>query len=99
MGLASPPSHRHPMNLRPLFLLLALVAGGSTTFAQFSPPPLPARGPAPLLFVRLSGLPGMRATFFQGRAPARAFDLPVVVGLRPGYVYRIELSGIPGQTV
>jgi uncharacterized repeat protein (TIGR01451 family) len=86
------------MNLRaPLALASALLGAGA--LAQYAPPPLPARGPAPLLFVRLGGLPGMRVTLFQGRAAPRSFNLPVVVGLRPGYLYRLELSGIPGQTV
>ena len=39
----------------------------------------------------------MRATFYQGRAAARSFPAPVVVGMRPGYIYRVELSEIPGR--
>jgi uncharacterized repeat protein (TIGR01451 family) len=54
-------------------------------------------GPAPLLAVRFSGPPGLRATFYPGRAPARSFNAPVVVGMRPGYVYRVGLSGLPGH--
>ena len=34
----------------------------------------------------------MKATFYQGRPEGRTFDGPVVVGLRPGYIYRIQLS-------
>ena len=56
-------------------------------------PPLPNRGMAPLLFVRFAGPTGTRATFYQGRPEGRTFDAPVVVGLRPGYVYRIKLAG------
>ncbi len=71
-------------------LLLALPAGAQ-------PPPLPPRGPSPLLFVRFSGPPGLRTTFYQGRPQGRAFDAPVVAGLRPGYLYRIEVSHLPGR--
>jgi uncharacterized repeat protein (TIGR01451 family) len=55
------------------------------------------RGPSPLLFVRFSGPEGMIATFYQGRAPARSFPASVVVGMRPGYVYRTRLGDFPGR--
>ncbi len=84
------------MNLRPAGFLVLAVLLPSAVFAQ-SPPPLPMRGPSPLLFVRFSGPAGMRATLYQGRAPARSFASPVVVGVRPGYVYRVRLGDIPGR--
>src|SRR5438067_2032404 len=56
-------------------------------------PPLPPHGPAALLYVRFPGPPGMRVTFFGGGA-GRAFDAPVTAGLRPGYVHRVEISGL-----
>jgi uncharacterized repeat protein (TIGR01451 family) len=62
-----------------------------------APVPLPGHGLAPLLYVRVSGPPGTHAAFFQGRAPARGFNAPVTVGLRPGYIYRIELTGFAGR--
>jgi uncharacterized repeat protein (TIGR01451 family) len=73
-----------------LLLLLPLPAGAE-------PPPLSPRGPSPLLFVRFSGPPGLRTTFYQGSPQGRAFDNPVVVGLRPGYLYRIEVSRLPAR--
>ncbi|HEY7313969.1 MAG TPA: DUF11 domain-containing protein [Gemmataceae bacterium] len=60
-------------------------------------PSLPGHGPAPLLHVRFLGPPGLRATFYQGRPQGRAFDAPVVVGMRPGYCYRVQLSHLPGH--
>jgi uncharacterized repeat protein (TIGR01451 family) len=48
-----------------------------------------------LLFVRFSGPAGLRATFYQGRPTGRTFDAPVAAGLRPGYVYRVQLSNLP----
>ncbi|HVS40605.1 MAG TPA: hypothetical protein VMS17_33930 [Gemmataceae bacterium] len=70
--------------------------------AAQAPPPLPGRGPSPFLFVRFAGPPGTKATFYQGRPEGRAFDGPVVVGLRPGYIYRVQLSGFtdrPGLAI
>jgi uncharacterized repeat protein (TIGR01451 family) len=85
------------MSIRLTFLALVLLgAAGSAARAQW-PPPLPCRGPAPLLFVRFTGPAGMRATFYQGRAPARTHAAPVVMGLRPGYCYRVQLSGLAGR--
>jgi uncharacterized repeat protein (TIGR01451 family) len=36
----------------------------------------------------------MHVTFFQGQAPGRDFAAPAVVGLRPGYVYRVRVHGM-----
>jgi uncharacterized repeat protein (TIGR01451 family) len=85
------------MTLRPLLLCLLPLALAGPVRAQVPLPPLPGHGPAPLLAVRFSGPPGLRATFYPGRAPARGFNAPVVVGLRPGYLYRVALSGLPGH--
>src|SRR5262245_40201463 len=52
------------------------------------PPP-----PGPLLYVRLDGPAGMKATFYRGFPAGVTVPLPCVVGLRPGYCYRFELSG------
>jgi uncharacterized repeat protein (TIGR01451 family) len=65
-------------------------------------PPLLKHGPSPLLFVRFIGPPGLRATFYQGHPRGRAFDAPVVVGMRPGYSYRVQLSHLtdhPGVSI
>lgn len=60
-------------------------------------PPPPGHGPAPLLYVRFEGPPGMHVTFFPGYGPGKVLPAPVTVGLRPGYVHRVQLSGLPGQ--
>ncbi len=61
--------------------------------ADAQPPPLPTRGASPLLFVRFTGPQGMRTTFYQGTPEGRTFAAPAVVGLRPGYLYRIKCFG------
>lgn len=60
-------------------------------------PPAPQPTLPPLFYVRVSGPPGMQATFFRGQAKSDTLATPCVVGLRPGYSYAFALSGIPGQ--
>jgi uncharacterized repeat protein (TIGR01451 family) len=84
------------MNLRSCCLSLLALLPAVAAMAQGLLPP-PAYGPAPLLFVRVSGPAGLRLTFYQGRPQGRAFDAPAVVGLRPGYLHRFEVSHIPGR--
>jgi uncharacterized repeat protein (TIGR01451 family) len=85
------------MNRRTLAALAALAVAAGAARAQWpaphTPPPPPPQGPAPLLFVRVSGPEGLRASFYPGCAPERAYPMPAAAGLRPGYVYRIKLSG------
>jgi uncharacterized repeat protein (TIGR01451 family) len=57
--------------------------------------PPPARGPAPLLYIRFLGPDGLSVTIFQGQAAGRTFQAPFSVGFRPGYIYRIKVSGFP----
>jgi uncharacterized repeat protein (TIGR01451 family) len=78
-----------------LFLSLAanLLLAAAAAAGPYTPPPMP--GAAPLLHVLLSGPPGVSVTFYQGQAPARRFEVPVTVGLRPGYIYRLTVTGFP----
>jgi len=85
------------MRLRPACLLLALVLAGRLTAAGPLAVPHPKQGAAPLLHVLFSGPEGVRVTFYQGQAPPREFATPVVVGLRPGYIYRVKVSGFPDR--
>ena len=72
----------------------ALLTGAALLGAAAAqPPPLPTGGASPLLFVRFTGPAGMRTTFYQGTPEGRLFNAPVVVGLRPGYLYRIKCFG------
>jgi uncharacterized repeat protein (TIGR01451 family) len=78
-------------------LLAGLLLSGAALAQYPAPVALPVSGPSPLLFVRFTGPAGMQATFFQGRAKPRSFAAPVVVGLRPGYSYRLQLSNLPNR--
>src|SRR6516162_2316463 len=75
---------------------LGFVCVAVSVFAQSQPVsvPLPAQLSAPLLFVRFTGPKGVRITFYQGHAIPRSFDVPVTVGLRPGYLYRMKMTGV-----
>ncbi len=77
-----------------VFLALAgLFLASTAPAAPHSLATLPAS--APLLYVRLTGPDGVNVTFYQGLAPARRFAVPVTVGLRPGYIYRLKVTGFP----
>src|SRR5262245_210334 len=69
--------------------LLALLPGAGR--GQVSVPP-PANCGAPLLYVRFQGPQGMRVTLYPGTPEERRYEAPVVVGLRPGYCYRVKLD-------
>jgi uncharacterized repeat protein (TIGR01451 family) len=89
--------------------IASLISGGllagvlpSTAPAQLPPalpPPPPAVAPQatlpPLMFVRFAGPKGMKATFYRGAVKGQTVETPSVVGLRPGYTYRVALSDIP----
>jgi uncharacterized repeat protein (TIGR01451 family) len=72
-----------------------LIALASALEAQVGPrapvPPAP-----PLLYVRLAGPQGMKVTLYRGEPTGVTLDTPCIVGLRPGYSYRVALSNIPG---
>src|SRR5260370_33426464 len=72
-------------------LCLTILGGGVS--AQPVTPRWPAVLSAPFLYVRFNGPKGMQVSFYQGKAAARSFDMPVTVGLRPGYIYRVKLTG------
>lgn len=83
--------------LSPL-LLLAMPSGDGRGQGPFAPP-RPPEWPPPLLYVRLDGPPGTRITFFRG-GPPQTLPAPFVVGLRPGYIYRVQVSNpdrFPGE--
>ncbi len=79
-------------------LLLALSMTAAGVPAQ---PPAPPQPLSPLLYVKLLGPAGMKVTFRPGTNAERTLESPAIVGLRPGYVYRVALSvpEIPGVRI
>ncbi|HXD89144.1 MAG TPA: hypothetical protein VN641_21815 [Urbifossiella sp.] len=63
--------------------------------SMMMPFPMPAASPAPVLAARVLAPQGVRVAFYPGSPLARLHDTPAVVGLRPGYRYRLELSNLP----
>jgi uncharacterized repeat protein (TIGR01451 family) len=57
----------------------------------------PIGPPAPLLAAKIIPPAGVRVTFLPGTPEAAVFTEPAVIGFRPGYSYRVELSELPGQ--
>jgi uncharacterized repeat protein (TIGR01451 family) len=77
------------MNAWILTALLPLASGGDPFL---EPPPA-----APLLFVRVIGPAGMQVTVRPATPEARIFPTPTVIGFRPGYRYRLQISNLPEQ--
>src|SRR5262245_51595053 len=73
------------------FAVLMVLAGAAGAQTRRATP----QTTAPLLHVQFSGPRGVAITFYQGTAPPRRFEVPVTVGLRPGYIYRIKVTGFP----
>lgn len=75
---------------------LMLAAAG---FAQGHNPRQPGLplGAAPLLYVRFGGQDGMQVAFQQGEPISHVYATPVVIGMRPGYIYRVKLTNFPGH--
>src|SRR5262249_55060551 len=76
---------------------------GPGPYPGIAQPPRPMAPPAlpSLLHVRFGGPPGMKAMFFRGGGTkGQIFDMPCVVGLRPGYRYHMlitdgNITGLP----
>src|SRR5262245_21322955 len=87
---------RSHLLLFPLALLALLPAALPAQPVPPSTPPL-ANGTAPLLYVRFLGPNGMVVLFFRGADQPAAFPVPVSVGMRPGYIYRVEMAELPNH--
>lgn len=53
--------------------------------------------PAPVLAAKVIAPKGVRVTVYPGSPLARIHETPAVFGLRPGFIYRMELSNLPYQ--
>ena len=74
--------------------LALIIASVCCLPAAAQPRPLPP-APAPLFYVRMGGAEGVTTSYYQGRTPGRGLDSTGTVGLRPGYVYRVKMTGFP----
>src|SRR5688500_169253 len=94
------PSGAARMHRSILLVALVLLAAPAAQ-AQLPLAPPPRLAPPPLLYVKLAGPKGMKATFYHSAGPGQTFDAPLIIGLRPGYRYRLALSNLadfPGET-
>jgi uncharacterized repeat protein (TIGR01451 family) len=75
--------------------------GAVAALGALVPPPrserVPQLPPAPLVAAKFITPEGVRVTAFPGTKLARSYTAPTVMGLRPGYVYRFELTNLPYQ--
>jgi uncharacterized repeat protein (TIGR01451 family) len=84
--------------LNGFFVLLVMNMGGlawgqNPLSPGYTPAQLSTQLPAPL-FVRVAGPPGMKVTLYRGQAQGNTLEAPFVVGLRPGYTYRLAVTGL-----
>jgi len=79
--------------LRAFLTLAALLPVAPVPARPAVLPPLPE---APVIGLRVLAPAGSRATFFPDGSQVVAYDTPVEVGVRPGYIYRFKLSDLPG---
>ncbi len=61
--------------------------------AATAQPPMAAAANGPIFYVKLQGRDGMRVTFYEGPQTSRTAACPVVVSLRPGWIYRVRFDG------
>ena len=54
-------------------------------------------GLPPLFYIRFQGPAGAKLTVVRDVSTPQDVDLPCVVGFRPGYIYRLALSNLPGR--
>src|ERR1700677_1142890 len=64
-------------------------------FGAMMQPGMGAPVPAPLAAVKFITPKDLRVTAYPGARFSRVYDASAVVGLRPGYVYRFELTNLP----
>jgi uncharacterized repeat protein (TIGR01451 family) len=77
-----------PVAVLPLIALTAKAQG------PYFPPAVAPPLPIPLLYVRVAGPEGMVVTFYRGELAGQTVTAPATVGLRPGYIYQVKLSGM-----
>src|SRR5437899_12515745 len=89
---------RPPLRWLPRAVVFAaLLIAATPVPAQFAPqPPYPAPPPAPLMYVRFSGPRGAKITCYRGFDKGQTLELPVTIGFRPGYSYRLALFDVEG---
>src|SRR6516225_8888314 len=85
--------------MRRLFILVLWAAVSHLAIAGTPPPPcvMPAGMLFPLLFVRIAGTPSLQCTIFRPEGPTPPFGTDTSFGLRPGYIYQVQLTGLPDR--
>jgi uncharacterized repeat protein (TIGR01451 family) len=80
-------------------LTYPLPPGGPLAMQPLGPAsPYPQEyGLPPLFYIRFVGPAGAKLTVVRDVSSPHPLDLPCVVGFRPGYIYRLSLSEIPGR--
>lgn len=78
------------------FVCLSQTVSPKKCRGQYPYPLIPPRALPPLMYVKFAGPAGMTVTLYKGGGIGQSFQAPCTVGLRPGYIYRVQLTNIPG---
>ncbi len=80
---------------RKCFIALAIgLVLAEAAQAQFQPMP-PTPPPGPLMYIRFAGPKGAKITVYRGFDKGQTLELPITLGFRPGYAYRLTVFDIP----
>lgn len=80
-----------------VLIVLSATFSGGPCLGQYPSPLIPPRALPPLLYVKFAGPAGMHVTFYRGGGTGQTAEAPCTVGLRPGYIYRVQMTDIPGH--
>lgn len=79
-----------------IFAVMVLLVGLLAHAMAQQPAPHAMGGP--VFYVKLQGPEGMQVTFYEGPQARRTATCPVVVSLRPGWVYRVRFDGVSAHS-
>lgn len=84
------------MRMRLLIACTLLSALALSVVAQMPMPGSMPPPPAPLMYLRFTGPKGTKIKIYRGSDAGQTLELPVTVGFRPGYAYRLAVFDVPG---
>lgn len=59
--------------------------------------PAPIPGGAPLVYMRFVGPPSMQVGIYRGTPEGQFYAAPATLGMRPGYLHRVQINNPPGH--
>lgn len=96
LAAGAPPAPMHgPVPVPGMGPPAGVAALAPPVMMHMSQPGMGVPVPAPVLAAKVLAPKGVRVAVYPAAPFSRMYDAPVLLGLRPGYVYRMELSNLP----